>query len=235
MSTSARSPDPSDVRPSTDSTPSNAAAPPAATAAVTSEAAPLPALPRIFGQPPSATCPSPPAGFIAPNSRHYRGFHPTTSELRAASLAIADLGRLGNLTALLGPAAPSSTAVAAALDLALKWRAAREASSAWDAYVRAQDGMAWKDALTLVDQLKPLFHIAAARSRDVANRYPGIAELCDAANLVAKRSLATRQKRAKEKAAEAAQAEATAPAPAPAAHAPDPAVVQPTKLVTVTI
>ena len=108
-----------------------------------------------------------------------------------------------------------------------------EASAAWDEYVRAQDGMAWKDALTLVDQLKPLFRIAAARSTNVARDYPGIAELCDAANVVAKRSLATRQKRAKEKAAEAAQPEA--PAPAPAAPAPDPAVVPPAKTVTVTL
>ena len=233
MSTSAQRPHASEARPSTEPVSSNAAAPPAATDAVTSEAAVVPAMQRIWGQPPSAVSPRPPAGFVAPSSRFYRGFHPTTSELRAASLAIADLGRLGDSSTLLGPAAPSSTAVAAALDLALQWRAAREASAAWDEYVRAQDGMAWKDALTLVDQLKPLFRIAAARSTNVARDYPGIAELCDAANVVAKRSLATRQKRAKEKAAEAAQPEA--PAPAPAAPAPDPAVVPPAKTVTVTL
>jgi hypothetical protein len=185
--------------------------------------------------PPSTRCPSPPAGFVLLNSRTYRGYHPTAGELAAASTASYDLKMNPDLAAMLGPTVPSAALIAGALDLALQWRAAREASEAWDEYVRQQDGLAWMQALKLVEQVKPLLRIALAQRPALAGKYRGLAEMCEVADSVASKSLATRRKRAKVKEAEAAQAATAAAIEAATAAATDPAVVQPTKKVTVTI
>jgi hypothetical protein len=62
---------------------------------------------------------------------------------------------------------------------------------------KAQDGTACKNALTLVDELKPLFLNAVAKNAALAQQYLGLAQRFDAQNAPAKQAVATRKKSAK--------------------------------------
>jgi hypothetical protein len=165
-----------------------------------------------------------PAGWVAPGSSAYLGYIPSSRELAAATTAIADLTRFRDYAAVLGSAAPDTAAVASAISAGLQWREMLPAAAAWDAYVRAQNGMAWRAALTLLSELKPLFRAAAAKDLGLLAQYPGLAAMLDAPKVVARQSAATRKKRTKAKQEEAAAtgqavAAAVAAVEAPAAPA----------------
>ena len=174
-------------------------------------------LPGVVSSPPAADIPSVPAGFVAPNYRDFLGFHPSSRELGAASMAITDLQRFSDYLTVLGSAAPPAAAIAAALTLGTEWRAMRDSTESWDQYARAQDAMAWKNALTLVDELKPLFLNAVAKNATLASQYPGLTQMFDAQKAPAKQAVATRKRNAKAKADTAATAAQAAAAAAPAA------------------
>lgn len=201
--------------------------PPVTTPVVTTPATP-PSPPNALTSPPEVVIPSPPGGFKAPVMHDFMGFHPSTRQLTAATTAIADLLGIGDLAALVGPLAPPAGAVAAALRLGMEWRQVRDETNAWDAYVRAQDAMAWKAALQLVDELKPLFLLAVSKDPSLASQYAGLTELFGAPKVAATKAAATKARNARTKAA------AVANAPAPVTEAPaSPAA--PTKTVTVSV
>jgi hypothetical protein len=177
-----------------------------------------------------------PAGFVPPDYRDFLGFRPTSRELGAAGAAIADLQRFSDYLTVLGSAAPPAASIAAALSLGTEWRAMRDTTESWDEYARAQDAMAWKNALTLLDELKPLFLNAVAKSAVLASQYPGLTQLFDAQRAPAKQAVATRKRNAKARAdtaATAAQAAGTAVVQAAPAAAAEAAPTSPTKPATV--
>jgi hypothetical protein len=163
--------------------------------------------------------PSPPAGFIAPSWRDFLGYRPTSREIAAATTAIADLGSFDDYVAVLGSAVPAAASIATALQLGVGWRGMRDSTATWDVYAKAQDSMAWKNALTLLDELKPVFLGAVAKNPALATKYAGLMQMFDAPKVVAELATATKKKNAKAKAAATAAQAAAAPAAAPAATA----------------
>ncbi len=170
------------------------------------------------------TVPSVPAGFVLPDMDAFRGSYPNKNELVAAPLALTDLGNFTSYPTVLGSSAPAEPAVAGKLSVAISWRAVRNESQAWLAYVNAQDAIAWKAALSSLDEVKPLFLIAVAKNPELAGTFPGLSQMFDAGKVVAAKALATKKKateaeaKAAKKAA-AAQAAANAAAVKAAAHA----------------
>jgi type VI secretion system secreted protein VgrG len=193
-----------------------------------------PPTPNVVYPPPSVVIPTPPAGYVAPNPLDYRGYHPSAREVSAASTAVANLATFADYGEVFGPLAPPASTVADALNLAVQWRNTRESTDTWNAYVHAEDGLAWKNALTLADKLKPVFLIAVSNNPSLATQYAGLAELFDAPKVAAKQATVTRKKNAKTRATTAASATPVAAA-APAPTAPEAAAPTPPKTVTVTV
>jgi len=172
-----------------------------------------PAVAAGIAMPPDVTIPEPPANFVAPKLTEFRGYHPTQNQVSKGPQAIVDLGHFVDYETVLGTSAPPIHALVEALQAALAWRALRDPTEAWDTYVRAQDGSAWMAALTLLDQMKPLFLIAVARNPALGGQYPGLAAIFGAAKRSAKLGQTTRKNNAKAKAAAvAASARAAATA-----------------------
>jgi hypothetical protein len=151
--------------------------------------------------------------------RTFMGYHPSKTELSAAPRVLVDLGNFADYNSVLGSSAPPASSVSNAVSVAIQWRMQRGPTEAWDAYVKAQDGIAWKEALTLLDEVKALFLIAAAKNPTLTTTYPGLARMFDAPKVAAKQATSTRKKNAKTAAAATAAATtaAAAPALAPAA------------------
>ena len=178
-----------------------------------------------------------PWGSWLPAGATSSGYRPTSREIAAATTAIADLGSFDDYVAVLGSAVPTAASIASALQLGVSWRGMRDSTATWDVYAKAQDGMAWKNALTLLDELKPVFLGAVAKNASLATKYPGLMQMFDAPKALAKLGVATRKKNAKAKAdtaASAAQAAGAAVTPAVPAATTAAAPAAATKTVTVT-
>jgi trimeric autotransporter adhesin len=175
----------------------------------TTVALPAPALASVPDTPPSQTAPTVPNGFSAPDMREFMGFRPNRTELSAMPAAINDLGNFVDYAALLGIGAPAATSVSGAITLGVQWRAQRGLAEAWDTYAKTQDAIAWKAALTLLEELKPLFLGAVVKKPELATTYPGLAQIFNAGKATSKQAEVTRKKNAKA-AAVAAAATATA-------------------------
>ena len=222
-----------------------AAAPaPAAPAAAPSDPSPTPPASSDDGDgvdfpvntPPDVTVPPVPAGFIPVNPLDLRGWRPLQSELASVPDAILELDDFPNYTALFGITAPPASQVSARLTVAAAWTTLFASTTAWYTYVKSQEGMAWKDALELVEKLKAPFQLAAASNPALLNQYPGIARMLGAQQLVAKRAHSTQAKnkmQAAKDALVAAAAGTPAPAAPPAAGAAAAAPAAPTRVVTV--
>jgi len=187
-----------------------------------------PSLPNVVNPPPDEDIPSPPAGFVAPSPHDFLGHRPTSREIAAATTVIGNLASDSDYVATFGTTVPSAAAIASALQLGIEWLGMRDSTEAWDAYVKAQYGMAWKNALMLLDQLKPVFLGAIERNATLASKYQGLTEMFDAAKVVA-----TRSKNAKAKAA-ATTAAAAAPVVQAAVAVPVATPAAATETVTVT-
>jgi hypothetical protein len=104
--------------------------------------------------PPAVKLPQPPSGYIPPSAADYRGFRPKRAELAVVPDAVLELQGFSNYGAVFGMTAPPADHVASALDGASMWSTLLAGSTAWMDYVKAGEGMAWKDTLTLTEKLK---------------------------------------------------------------------------------
>jgi hypothetical protein len=172
----------------------------------------------VLGAAPAVVIPQVPSGFVLPVMSLYMGYRPTQIEVAHASGAAVDLRAWSDLAPPVSSAAPSAKVVADALSRAMEWRAMRGAVQALQAYVTAGDAHAWKTALLLVEELKPLFAYAVKKSAVLAETYPSLTALMGAGQGGAQRANATKRSKAKQK-AEAAQAAALAEAVAEALKA----------------
>jgi hypothetical protein len=171
--------------------------------------------------PPDVAVPKVPAGFVPSNAKDYRGFRPKSSELAVVPDVVLELAGFHNYQTVFGQTAPPVADVAQALDAASQWTSVLADSNDWHEYVHSQEGMAWKDALALVDRLKAPFELAVAHDPTLLSRFPGLARLLRAGKVIAKRASATKKRNAVTKAQLAAKAQASHvdPAAAPAAGA----------------
>jgi hypothetical protein len=179
-------------------TPPAAAAPPVPAPAP--DVSPNPkALPIVFIAPPpaGATIPAIPAGFEPTNGANYRGTQAQKAELVALPHALADLRSFASYPAILGAAAPSLAELVQAFDVSNQWSTMRNASSAWDAYCRDQEGLAWMVMRALMDRLKPAFLLAVRTNPSLASTYAGLAAFLGAKTVTAHKSAATRKRNKK--------------------------------------
>jgi hypothetical protein len=163
--------------------------------------------------PPAVTLPSVPSGFVPANPADFRGYRPMASEIAAIPDAVDELQAFADYSAVFGITAPPASQLAGLLAVAAQWTSVLSDTTAWLAYVKSEEGMAWKDALLLVEKMKPAFQLASAANPALLTGYPALARLLGASQLVAKRALATK-KRTKAAAATAAASEGTAAAQA---------------------
>ena len=77
------------------------------------------------------------------------------------------------------------------------WSTLLSASTSWMDFVKAGEGMAWKDTLTLTDKLKAPFALATANDPSMLSKYPALARLLGAAKQIAKKAQATKKRTAK--------------------------------------
>ena len=215
-----------------------AGAVPVVLAAATASADPV--APNLANPPPDSDIPIRPAGFVPPDPHEFMGYRPTAKETGAATSVIRDSATNDDYVATFGSAVPSAATLSDALQLGVEWLAMHEATQLWDVYARAQNNLAWKGALMLLDQLKPTFLNALLRNPALALKYPGLTQMFDAAKLVARKAAATKTKNAKAKATAAAAVTAAAPVVQATPAAPATAVTTatapaaPTRTVTVT-
>jgi hypothetical protein len=140
------------------------------------------------------------------------------SEIAAVPDAVAELQVFTDYMTVFGITAPDPGQLGQRLTIAAQWTTLLSQSSGWNTYVRSQEGMAWKDALLLMDKLKLPFQLASAANPALLSSYPALARLLGASTVVAKRAVATKKKNAKNAAAASAAA-AAQPGPTPVAGA----------------
>ncbi len=173
--------------------------------------------------PPEVRVPSAPDGWVPPNAADYRGFRPKRTELAVVVDAVLELAAFREYSAVFGMTAPPADQLGAALDTSSKWSALLASSMHWADFVRANEGMAWKDTLGLMDRLKMPFSLATLHDPTIAAKFPALARLLGAQKAIAKRSVATRKVNAVAKAKKAQEdavkaASASVPAPTKAAE-----------------
>jgi len=162
-----------------------------------------PSVPSALQGPPAVTIPAVPLGYVVANRHAVLGYYPNATELAAAPQVVTDLGNFADYLTVLGTSAPEAPALAGSVTVGIEWRNLRNACEVFTSYVKAQDAIAWKAALVGLDELKPLFQIAATKNPTLATKYPGLAAMFDASKVIARNAAATRKKTAKTKAAEA--------------------------------
>ena len=176
------------------STTSATASPAHASATLASTSGPPTQVVFIPAPPSNATIPPVPAGFDPTSGSNYRGVQPRKSELVALPLAIRDLRSFTNYGAILGTVAPPLAELEQSFDVSNAWSSMRNESSAWDAYCRDQEGVAWRAMRALMSRLKPLFVLAAKANPSLATTYAGLAALLGAKTVSANKAVATKKK-----------------------------------------
>jgi hypothetical protein len=196
-----------------------ATAPSAATAVAT---------PSVVDQPPTLTYPAIPVTYLAPDKREVDGYYPSKMELAAMAGVVDDLNAFTDYSLTLGNKVAPAATLAGWISTALAWRALRNETEQWIAYVLGEDALSWKVALTGLDDLKPLFAFAASKDATLVTKYPSLAKLFGVSKTIAKAvknakvRKATKAKKAAASAASDAAATAAAAAPAASASAPNP-------------
>jgi hypothetical protein len=192
----------------TGTTPATTSLPASASAAANTPATAIP----LMNAPPTVSIPVPPAGFVPIPGIDLRGFRPMQAELAAVPDAVFELSQFPNWALIFGITAPASTSVGQRLQVAVGWTSLLAQSNSWNSYVKSQEGMAWKDALEVMDSLKAPFQLAVTASPSMASQYPALMRLLGAQKVVAKRAASTKKKNAAAVTAAAASTTATTPA-----------------------
>jgi hypothetical protein len=148
----------------------------------------------------------------------FKGYRPMQTELAAVSDAIDELNAFASWTNVFGITAPSASSIADRLTVAAGWTALYAQSESWASYTKSQQGMAWKDALEVLEALKPAFQLALEASPGIANEFPSLTRMLGAQKVASSKAASTRKKNAAGKAAgDQATAVANAAAAATAA------------------
>jgi hypothetical protein len=178
---------------------------------------------------PTESAPSPPEGYVP--TKVGRGFRPQRAQISIATKAAGELRSLTTYTEYFGTAAPDQVSVAEALTNAAAWTSKLQNATIWYQYLKQQEGLAWKHALSLTEPLRVPFEFRLSRDATVEQQLPSVAKFFAAAKDTAKKSVATRKKNAADKAAAAKKAAAAASSSAvPASAVTDPVKAAAVKL-----
>lgn len=167
--------------------------------------------------PPAVALPTVPSNFVPANPADLRGYRPMASEIAAVPDAVTELQGFTGYTALFGITAPPVDQLTQRLGVAAQWTSVLSQTTGWYKYVKSQEGMAWKDALVMVEQMKVPFQLASTANPALLSQYPGLARLLGASTVVAKRAVATKKRNQAAATGDAADAGAAGATSAPAA------------------
>jgi hypothetical protein len=157
-----------------------------------------PAAPSIAPPPADANIPTPPSTAASPNGTDFKGVQPKASEQAALKAALADLTRFTSYAQLLGASAPPVAQVIVLLTLGVEWTGMRNATAAWFAYCRTQEGLVWALIRQFMERLKPAWDLAVTADASLTSQFPGLASLLGAKKAIAQKAVST--KRANKKA-----------------------------------
>jgi len=171
-----------------------AATPPATVSAATA----LAAMAYLTPPPKNALIPPVPSNFVPESGADYRGITPKKAELVTLPLAVDDLRKFTNYGLVVGATAPPYDEILSTFAVTNEWSSMRTASSAWDVYGQAQEGICWTVMRAAMASLKPSFALAAQRDPSLPAKYPGLAALLGVKKAIAHKAVST--KRANKKA-----------------------------------
>ncbi len=150
---------------------------------------------------PVALAPVVPSGWVPKSpGRQFSGYRPAQPEIEQAPTVAAELRSSDAIAEQLGASAPSAAAIADALAFAASWSHVLANAEAWAAYVKAQEGKAWKHALTLLEPLRAPFAYASGRSNTLADALPSTARFLALPKERAKRAATTKRSKKKKSA-----------------------------------
>jgi len=136
------------------------------------------------------------------NLLDYRGAHPKAGQIAAVPSATAELNaNAASYTETFGPAVPSAGQLAGKLTNASQWTAMRVAIEVFMLYVKSNEAVAWKSALTDLEELNAIFQVIAKQNPVLIDGFPELEKLLDVDKVVGQRAAATRAREAKTKAA----------------------------------
>ena len=176
--------------------------------------------------PPVVNIPLTPAGYMPEPLTSFRGLHPKAGQIAAVPAVVTELTGSTTYASTFGPAVPEAESFVQVLDNAVGWTELRIAIETFLLYVKSQEGVTWKSALTQMDQVKAIYDVVVARTPAVAVQFPALARLLDVTNAIGQKSAASRKKAKATKAASTATA-ATASVGSPAAPAVNAVAVTP--------
>ena len=148
--------------------------------------------------PKNALIPPVPSSFVPESGADYRGITPKKAELVTLPLAVDDLRKFTNYGLVVGATAPPYEEILSTFAVTNEWSSMRTASSAWDVYGQAQEGICWTVMRAAMASLKPAFALAAQRDPSLPAKYPGLAALLGVKKAIAHKAVST--KRANKKA-----------------------------------
>ncbi len=167
--------------------------------------------------PPVVDIPAVPAGYTPVKLADYRGYHPRTAQLNAAPNAAREIASGATYASTFGPAMPAAATFATVLNDADGWTELRLELEAFLEYVKSEEAVAWKAALTQMEKARAVYVVVAASNPQVAVQFPFLARLMDAASVAVRKGATTRKENAKSKAVKAPGAGLGAAAVSPAA------------------
>jgi hypothetical protein len=170
---------------------------PASQAAAPANPAPATAAPptplSLALPPPDANVPAPPADFVPTNGSEYNGVQPRKSEQVVLAAAISDVGKIPNYAAIEAVTAIPQAQLVQMLQLGSAWTSMHNKSSAWDAFCRTQEGVAWSGIRVMMTKVKPAFELAMAADPSLRTRLPGLTALLGAQKAIAQRGVSTKE------------------------------------------
>ncbi len=128
------------------------------------------------------------------NPADFRGYRPMASEIAAVPDTIDELQGFADYGSVFGITAPPASELSAGLSVAAQWTSVLSETTAWLQYVKSEEGTAWKDAMLLVEKMKPAFQLASAANPALHTQYPALARLLGASQVAAKRAVATKKR-----------------------------------------
>jgi hypothetical protein len=172
------------------SQPAAAASPPAT--ATSSPASPAP-LVYLTPPPANAFIPAVPSSFVPESGTNYKAIAPKKAELATLPLAVADLQKFTSYATVVGSTAPPYEEILDTFTVTNQWSSMRTASSAWDVYSQAQEGICWTVMRPAMESLKSAFNLAATRDPSLPAKYAGLSTLLGVKAAIAQKGASTKR------------------------------------------
>jgi len=170
----------------------------AATAASSSTPAPSTTASTVVlsTTPPVLVIPVAPVTFVPEDMKTFRGFFAKTAQVAAAPDVAVELSGSNAYTQTFGALAPEVSGFVQLLQNGVTWTNIRAGFEAYLVYVKVQEAITWKAALTDIEQVKAVYDVAIQQNAQLPKTFPALTRLIDATSTIAKKAAATRKRKA---------------------------------------